>query len=319
MGARGGRGQWRNRPPGIANAFPVAGFFLPGVASEGGRTGLASTRSILGRAAGAPAALRIDERSNTMTEENRAGTLPTQGGPLSRKSFLAGSAAALAGGALMAVPGMAKAHTTPGTPSNIDVLNYALTLEHLEYAFYRDGLRKFGEKEFENAKVFDGLGRYLRRRAHENFVRIRNHEDTHVDTLEGVIRSLGGKPVPEATYNFRTTAFTSVGKFVSVAQFLENTGVSAYDGAIAHIENAGLLTASATIATVEARHAAYLNLLNRDVPFPKAFDEAVAPRTICEAVQAENGGFIVSAPRPYGPYESLDALCAKLPTTTTPS
>jgi hypothetical protein len=49
--------------------------------------------------------------------------------------------------------------------------------------------------------------------------------------------------VPEANYNFRTTAFTSVEKFVSVAQFLENTGVSAYDGAIAHIEAAALLTA----------------------------------------------------------------------------
>ena len=237
----------------------------------------------------------------------------------SRRSFLTGSAAALAGGALMAVPGIAKAHTTPDSPSDVDILNYALTLEHLEYAFYRDGLMKFKERELEGAKVFDGLGRYLRRSVRENLVRIRNHEEVHVYTLESVIRSLGGKPVPEATYNFRTTAFTSVAKFVSVAQFLENTGVTAYDGAIAHIEAAKLLTAGATIATVEARHASYLNLLNRDVPFPKAFDEPVAPRAICEAVQAENGGFIVSAPTPYGPYESLDALCRLLPNTTTPS
>ena len=202
---------------------------------------------------------------------------------------------------------------------DLDILNYALTLEHLEYAFYRDGLKKFGEKELENARVFNGVGRYLRRRVRENFVRIRNHEKTHVDTLVSVIESLGGKPVPEATYNFKKTAFTSVAKFVSVAQFLENTGVTAYDGAIAHIEAAQLLTAGATIATVEARHASYLNLLNRDVPFPDAFDEPVAPRAICEAVQAENGGFIVSTPEPYGPYESLDALCRRLPTTVTPS
>jgi rubrerythrin len=237
----------------------------------------------------------------------------------SRRSFLTGSAAALAGGALMAVPGMAKAHTTPEPPTDIDVLNYALTLEHLEYAFYRDGLAKFGEGELENAGVFDGLGSYLRRSVHENFVRIRNHEKTHVETLRSVIRDLGGKPVPEARYNFGKTAFTSVAKFVSVAQFLENTGVKAYDGAIAHIEAAPLLTAGATIATVEARHASYLNLLNRDVPFPSAFDKPAAPRAICEAVQAENGGFIVSAPRPYGPYASLDALCRRLPNTVTPS
>ncbi len=237
----------------------------------------------------------------------------------SRRRFLAGSAALLAGGALTAVlPRAAEAHKTGYPPSDVDVLNYALTLEHLEYAFYRDGLRKFSEREFESAAVFAGLGGYLRRTSYENFVRIRNHERIHVETLMEVIRSLGGRPVPESTYNFERTAFTSVRKFVSVAQFLENTGVSAYDGAIAHIEAAALLTAGATIATVEARHASYLNLLNKDVPFPKAFDEAVAPRAICEAVQAENGGFIVSSPKPYGPYKSLEALCARLPTTTTP-
>ena len=81
---------------------------------------------------------------------------------------------------------MVKAHTTPEPPRDIDVLNYALTLEHLEYAFYRDGLEKFGERELENARVFDGLGRYLRRRVRENFVRIRNHEKIHVETLESV-------------------------------------------------------------------------------------------------------------------------------------
>jgi rubrerythrin len=231
----------------------------------------------------------------------------------SRRSFLTGSAAALAGGALMAVPGMAKAHTTPDPPSDVDILNYALTLEHLEYAFYRDGLRRFGEKNFRSSNLFSGSGNLLRPTVYENFRRILEHEDTHVDTLISVITSLGGTPVPEATYNFRTTAFTSVEKFVSVAQLLENTGVSAYDGAIAHIEAAALLTAGATIATVEARHASYLNLLNGDVPFPSAFDEAVAPRKICRTVDE---AFITSAPRPYGPYASLEAFCESLPLTT---
>ncbi len=248
-----------------------------------------------------------------MTEENYAGAQSVQGGPLSRKKFLAGSAALLGGGALAAaLPRMAEAHGTPEPPTDIDILNFALTLEHLEYAFYRDGLEKFGDGEFRNANIFDGLGSYLRDNARRNFVRIREHEDTHVDTLKSVIRSLGGTPVPESTYNFQKTAFTSVGRFVVVARLLENTGVTAYDGAIAHIEAAKLLTAGATIATVEARHASYLNLLNRAIPFPDTFDEPVAPRKICETVQA---GFIVSSPKPYGPYSSLDALCAKLPTT----
>jgi hypothetical protein len=133
-----------------------------------------------------------------------------------------------------------------------------------------------------------------------------------------VLRSLGGKPVPACNYNFNKTAFTSVEKFIAVAQFLENTGVKAYDGAIAHIARAALLTAGATIATVEARHASYLNFINGDAPFPRAFDQTVAPRAICKALPAENSGFIVSCPEPYEPYADLDALCKRLPTQPTP-
>jgi hypothetical protein len=64
---------------------------------------------------------------------------------------------------------------------------------------------------------------------------------------------------------------------------------------------------------VEARHASYLNLISRDVPFPDAFDEPVAPRAICQTVDE---AFITSAPTPYGPYASLEAFCASLPNTT---
>ena len=227
-----------------------------------------------------------------------------------RRKFLAGSAAMLASGALMAVlPKAAHAQHAGAPPTDVDILNYALTLEHLEANFYIRVLNKFGEKEFEEANVFDGLGTYLRRKVYGNFVRIREHEKTHVETLISVIESLGGVPVPRSAYDF---GITSVASAVQTAQLLENTGVKAYDGAIAHIEAAQLLTAGAKIATVEARHASYLNLLNRTSPFPSAFDEPVAPQTICEAVQE----FITSSPEPYGPYASLDELCAHLPATT---
>ncbi len=256
-----------------------------------------------------------------MTDGGHSDEQMQQGRPLSRKRFLAGSAAALAGGALIAVPGMAKAHTTPEPPTDIDVLNYALTLEHLEATFYTQGLRKFDRLDFR--KFFGpnrglppkvGLLDVAGSRVYDFFRRIRAHEQTHVKTLQDVIRDLGGTPVPACRYNFERTAFTSLKKFIAVAQLLENTGVTAYDGAVAHIEAAELLRAGATIATVEARHASFLNLLNGDVPFPDVFDEAVAPRTICEDVQA----FIVSCPEPYGPYRDLDELCERLPDTTTP-
>lgn len=230
----------------------------------------------------------------------------------SRRKFLAGSAAALAGGTLLAVPGVAKAHN-PGAPTDLVILNYALTLERLEATFYRRVLNKFGEREFERSAKFNGLGKYLRSHTYENFKRISRHENTHVAALVSTIRSLGGEPVPPSDYDF---GIKTVGRAVSTAQVLENTGVMAYDGAIAHIEAALLLTTGATIATVEARHASYLNLLNRDVPFPSAFDQPKAPRKICEAVKE---AYITSSPKPYGPYSSLQALCDRLPNTPTPS
>jgi rubrerythrin len=240
--------------------------------------------------------------------------------PTSRRKFLAGSAAALAGGALMAVPGAAFANddnggNKHGRVTDVDILNYALTLEYLEATFYTQGLKKFDKGDFEryfknNPPKQQGIKELDGGAVYDEFETIRDHEQTHVKTLKAV---LGKKAVPKSTYNFNKTAFGSVGKFVAVAELLENTGVSAYDGAIAYIKAAKLQTAGATIATVEARHASYLNLINGDEPFPKPFDKPVAPQTICEAVQADNGGFIVRSPKPYGPYRSLDALCAKLP------
>jgi rubrerythrin len=132
-------------------------------------------------------------------------------------------------------------------------------------------------------------------------VRIRNHEKTHVETLVSVIKSLGGKPVPESEYDF---GITDVASAVRTARVLENTGVSAYDGAIAYIRRPALQTAGATIATVEARHASYLNLINKEVPFPGAFDEPKAPRAVCELVA---DAFITSSPF------NLKKFCESLP------
>ena len=252
----------------------------------------------------------IESRLSSLGGENASNAGAAQA-PLSRRRLLVGSAALLAGGALVATPGLAKAHN-PSSATDIDILNFALTLEHLEYAFYRDGLKTFSAADIKNSKFLRGDGkRFVRNSAYGYLQLIRDHEDTHVDTLTSVIQSLNGTPVPEATYNFKTTAFTSPQKFLNVARLLENTGVTAYDGAIAHIEAANLLTAGATIATVEARHASYLNLITGEVPFPDAFDTPVAPRDVFDAAS----GFIASTPEPYGPYPSATAFRELLPTT----
>jgi len=207
----------------------------------------------------------------------------------SRRSFLQRSATLGAGALALAIGSSNTAlasEDSDSETSDVDVLNFALTLEHLEYAFYRDGLERFDCADFRQAKSLNGFGNRVVEDVRPNFVDIRDHEKTHVDTLTDVIKDLGGEPVGEACYDFQ---IEGVDDFIAVAAVLENTGVSAYDGAIDKIENTDLVTAGATIATVEARHASYLNVLNDDDPFPAAFDEPKAKEEVLEAA----GGFIV--------------------------
>ena len=184
--------------------------------------------------------------------------------------------------------------------TDVEILNYALVLERLEYEFYRRHLKRFSEQKIEGADIFDGFGNKVRSQIYENLGRIRNHEKTHVQTLIKVIKSLGGKPVGDSEYDF---GVRSVADFVATAQVLEDTGVTAYDGAIANIHRPGLQTAGATIATVEARHASYLRLLNGEVLFPELFDDPKAPRQLCEMVDP----FITKSPF------NLKAFCESLP------
>lgn len=207
----------------------------------------------------------------------------------SRRSFLRRSAAAGAGALALAVGSSNTALAHAGTDDDFDdveVLNFALTLEHLEYAFYRDGLERFETKDFRTARVLRGFSNRIKGDVRSNLEDVRDHEEIHVDTLTSVVTDLGGTPVEEACYDF---GYDTVSEFLGVAAVLENTGVSAYDGAISLIEAEDLLTAGATIATVEARHASYLNLLNGDSPFPEAFDEPKTPSQVLDAA----GGFIV--------------------------
>jgi rubrerythrin len=259
--------------------------------------------------------LKGDSHIDTPAPQHEEGPSEAHQRLSSRRTFLGGSAKLLGGGVLAlglgAAPAFAKGNGDDDEDkkqggkgnngvSDVDILNYALVLERLEYEFYRRHLQRFSENKIEGASIFDGFGNKVRSQIYENLVRIRNHEKTHVQTLIKVIKSLGGKPVGESEYNF---GVKSVADFIATAQTLEDTGVMAYDGAIAYIHRPGLQTAGATIATVEARHASYLRLLNGEVPFPKPFDKPKAPRDVCEMVDP----FITKSPF------NLKAFCESLP------
>ncbi len=181
----------------------------------------------------------------------------------------------------MPIRAIPTAQETVDVTDPVGVLNYALTLEHLENAFYRDGLDQFDEAAFEEA----GVGP-----ARERLVQIGEHEQEHVDTLTQVVTDLGGEPVEEGEYLF-DDAFVDVATFLATAQVFENTGVSAYQGAAQYlIEEDELLTAALNIHSVEARHAAYLNGLNGVTPFPAAVDTPLSPDEVVVAITPFLGG-----------------------------
>ncbi len=216
-------------------------------------------------------------------------TTPQISSRSSRRNFFTTGAMTLGiGASAVTITGRpAMAQTVPAPVTDIDILNFALTLEHLEAAFYNQGLTRFAASDFTGASFVPLVGNLIGAKVFDNFKAIRDHENVHVDALKATIRSLGGVPVDACQYNFGYTNFDG---FVAVATVLENTGVMAYAGALGMIQSPAVRTAGATIATVEARHAAYLNLISLTIPFPAAFDTGKTMQEILAAA----GPFITS-------------------------
>ncbi len=249
--------------------------------------------------------------SKTTIESARADT---------RAGFLrkagVGGAALVGGGVLLgAGAGTARAGHGDSIP-DVDILNFALTLEYLEASFYVAALGsghqtlppgvpassgKFSRRDITGSHELAGFGGRIRSTAYDYLSVVRDHEVTHVAFLR---TALGGAAVPACTFDF-SKGLTNVGTFLATSRVLENTGVMAYDGAIRYVDTGDFLQAGAQIATVEARHAAYFNLINRASPFPDAFDTGKKPSEIVTAVLAT--GFVKVCP------PTVLALFARLP------
>lgn len=89
-----------------------------------------------------------------------------------------------------------------------------------------------------------------------NFEEIQFDENSHVEFLVGALGPMA-RPMP----NFQNLRQPDAVSFAQVSKALENTGVGAYLGAAPIIYDRGYLAAAASIMTVEARHAGYLDTL----------------------------------------------------------
>ena len=162
---------------------------------------------------------------------------------------------------------------------DVPILNYALTLEHLENAFYREGLETFADDELMEADALSAFDEAVRMEVPAYLETVGAHEAAHVSAISDTVEQLGGTPVEEAEYDF---GYETPTEFLGVAKALENTGVAAYKGAAPTVSNDAVFRAALGIHSVEARHAAFLNELNATSPFPKGVDK---PKSMSEVTE----------------------------------
>jgi len=189
------------------------------------------------------------------------------GGDISRSDVLLKGALAAGAvyGTLMVAPFVRSAFAMGGT-SDVDILNFALTLEYLESTFYEEAMKK--------VKATGELKKLIPLLAMD--------EKQHVEALEGTIKKLGGKPVAKPKFDFE---YNSTPEFLKLAETFENTGVSAYNGAGPAIKSKEVLGAAGSIVQVEARHAAAIALQNGTEPAPSAFDAPLDEKQVLKAVE----------------------------------
>lgn len=167
------------------------------------------------------------------------------------KNFLRGSSRLAAAAVPLALGGLFnKAYGQKASTEVLEVLNFALTLEHLESRFYQTAVGKAGLVP-----------------AKDKINVIRDHEVEHVKFLQQAIGAAGGTAVAEGKYDFTAKGlfpqvFSDYKQFLLVAQAFEDTGVGAYKGQASGLKSSNdLLTAALRIHSMEARHAAHIRFI----------------------------------------------------------
>lgn len=206
----------------------------------------------------------------------------------SRRAFLKkaglGGAAVMGSGALLSAltPAGAAAAKGKGRPpakfgkGDVGILNYALTLEYLEAAFYNEATKKDVARGAQESAFLK---------------QVTADENAHVAFLK---KALGRKAVGAPKVDFGDA--TSKAKWLPTAMVLENTGVKAYGGQALNISKPAYISAALSIWAVEARHASVAGLLVKAAP--KSISPEKGPfqttATAAEILKAVEGtGFLV--------------------------
>ena len=158
------------------------------------------------------------------------------------------------------------------------ILNYALTLEYLQAAFYT---------EAERLKALKGDSRKAARK-------LGSVERAHVKAFRDV---LGGKAVGRPRFDFQGVT-EKPRAFLKTAVAFEDLAVAAYGGQAARLNAGSAVTAAVSIYSVEARHAAWMRYLFGLNPAAKAFDQPRSRAQVTRVVRSTN--FIAAPPKTRG-------------------
>ena len=149
---------------------------------------------------------------------------------------------------------------------DLGIANYALTLEYLEAQFYSDA----AESGMLKGKILDlakGFG---------------DEEQEHVDALIAMIKKAGGKPAAKPMAKFPLDSETAI---LKLAATVENLGANAYLGQAGNIQDKEILAAALSIHSVEARHAAVLNLATKAPVSSGAFAKPATAAEVLKSVK----------------------------------
>lgn len=201
--------------------------------------------------------------------------------PVSRRKLLAVTGGSTALAAFLAACGSDSSSTTTTMGNNgggktgteqfgkgdVGILNYALTLEYLETAFYADVVKSglFKGSDLATIRKFG------------------SEEAEHVTALTGFVKQMGGTPAPKPKTEFPLKSAKSV---LELAGTVENLGAAAYLGQAANIQSPEVLASALAIHSVEGRHAAVLNtLLGESITPDGAFAKPADVQTVLKSVE----------------------------------
>lgn len=201
---------------------------------------------------------------------------------VTRRKFLAVGGSSTAAAAFLAACGDDSGTTTDMTTmdsgggagetaqfgkGDVGILNYALTLEYLETAFYAD-VAKSGLFKGSDLKTIRKFGQ---------------EEAEHVEALKAAVKQMGGKPAAEPKAEFPLENAKAV---LELAATVENLGAAAYLGQAANIKSPEVLASALAIHSVEGRHAATLNtLLGESITPDGAFAKPADVKTVLKSVE----------------------------------